>query len=330
MGAVAASCGGDDEESAECSDRVSGDSAVELGFRVEPPSARDETSRALCARLTRLDLDAVRIRPSGRDLLVVRVDEDDAEAVRAATSTGTIAFYDWEPNVLGRGPDRPYAGGKALFRAVEAASGSKPRAEATDRGSDRRNDTAPARYYLFDSAERPIDQASRTRPADPPAGSRVIRVPRGILVVEAERGPNQPSTVPRYYVLEDDAELTGADIEDPEQSVDPRTNQPIVAFDFTARGRRAFARLTRRIAERSSRQIAPPDAPPAQAQRFAITLDDRVVSLATVDFVANPEGIDSPGAQIQGIGSVAETRAVARQLQAGPLPARLVQVSVRR
>ena len=36
-------------------------------------------------------------------------------------------------------------------------------------------------------------------------------------------------------------------------------------------------------------------------QRFAITLDNQIVSLATIDFVQNPEGIDGrTGAQIDG------------------------------
>ncbi len=56
-------------------------------------------------------------------------------------------------------------------------------------------------------------------------------------------------------------------------------------------------------------------------------LDDRVVSTPTIDFVANPEGIDgSSGAQLAGLGSVEDTKAVADSPRLGPLPVRLERV----
>jgi hypothetical protein len=262
---------------------------------------------------------------------VVRMSGDGKDlvgAITVAAARGVIGFYDWEPNVLGdRGPDAPYAGGKALFRAVQVASRSKPEDEATDR---RRTGTAD-RYYVFGSDGKPIGrQPRRTRPADPPAGARVLRVPAGIVVVEAERAPNQPATVRRYFVLEDDVELSNSDIENPEQDVDPRTNQPIVVLDFTESGRKAFTALTRRVAERGAQQSSPAGPAPAQgAQRFAIIVDDRVVSLVTIDPAANPEGIDARnGVQIQGLGSTTETRILARQLETGPLRAELIPIPV--
>ena len=66
----------------------------------------------------------------------------------------------------------------------------------------------------------------------------------------------------------------------------------------------------------------------AALQRFAITLDNAVLSLATIDFREFPEGIDGrTGAQINGIGSVGETRRLARLLELAPLPAELVPLS---
>ncbi len=225
---------------------------------------------------------------------------------------------------------------------------------------DRRNDSAKARYYLFGPDRRllrgpdtscaellsdyervpgpPHRYARGTACArelralgrgGPPDGSIVVRVPQGILVVEAERAPGQPAQIKRYYVIEDDVELSGSDIRDPRQEFDQRTGEPIVTMRFTEHGRRAFERVTKRLAERGARQILPPGVPRQQAfQRFAIVLDGRIISRATIDFVQNPEGIDGrTGAQIEGIGSLQEAQDLARNLRIGALPINLKLIS---
>ena len=163
----------------------------------------------------------------------------------------------------------------------------------------------------------------------PPAGSRVVEVPQGIVIVEAERQKNQPKTVQRFFVLEDDSELSGSDVKNPKAQSDQRTNAPIVTMDFTDSGRKAFASATKREAERGSRIILPPNTPKQNAfQRFAITLDNKIVSLATIDFVENPEGIDGrTGAQIENIGSFQETQDLAQNLRIGALPIELKLIS---
>ncbi|MBA3301688.1 MAG: protein translocase subunit SecD, partial [Thermoleophilaceae bacterium] len=166
----------------------------------------------------------------------------------------------------------------------------------------------------------------------PPPGSQVKRVPRGIVVIKAERPDMLPENAPEpenYYVLEDDSELSGTDVENPEQQSDPQTQQPVVAFEFTDRGQKAFARVTKRLAERGSETIRPPGAPADSAfQRFAITLDNQVVSLATIDFGENPEGIDGKtGAQIEGLGGFQGANDLADNLRIGALPIDLKLVS---
>jgi SecD/SecF fusion protein len=166
--------------------------------------------------------------------------------------------------------------------------------------------------------------------AGPPPGSTVVKVPQGIVVVQAELSPDAPRNAPRnYFVIEDDSELDGSDIENPEQNTDPQTNLPVVTMEFTDDGRKAFARVTKRLAERGAEILLPPGADREQAfQRFAITLDNRIVSLATINFVSDPEGIDGrTGAQITNIGSLQETQDLANQLRIGSLPIELRLVS---
>ena len=133
----------------------------------------------------------------------------------------------------------------------------------------------------------------------------------------------------RFFVLEDDSELSGTEIKNPEQNFDQQTQEPIVTMEFTDKGRNAFARVTKRIAQRGSEVILPPGSDrEAALQRFAITLDNKIVSLATIDFRENPEGIDGrTGAQINGIGSTQETQDLAESLRIGALPIDLKLIS---
>jgi SecD/SecF fusion protein len=185
-----------------------------------------------------------------------------------------------------------------------------------------------------------LKQLEELGPAGPPAGSRVFKVPQGIVVVEGEPAPNQSARVHRFFVIEDDSELSGKEIKNPEQNFDPNTKAPLVTMEFTDTGREAFARVTKRIAERGRdcqtlagvSEECPPvqqGAPPEEFfQRFAITLDNTIVSLATIDFQDNPEGIDGrTGASIENIGDIGQAQDLAESLRIGALPINLKLIS---
>ena len=162
----------------------------------------------------------------------------------------------------------------------------------------------------------------------PPAGSLVVKVPRGIVVVKDEQRGKSKGTL-GYWTLEDDSELSGNDIKDPKQAFDPQTNEPIVTFNFTDKGRAAFARATKREADRGAQILRPPGTDiQSTFQTFAITLDNQLVSRATVDYQQNPEGIPGDtGAQINGIGDIQQTQDLAQNLRIGALPIALKLIS---
>ncbi len=319
---------------------------MKLRYRVEsaPTTAGsfEETKSALCARLDKLRLPAVQVRQAGPEL-VVRAPRRLEEGVELATMPGELRFYDWEPNAVGRRVvDVPFSGSTALFQAVQTASRMSPRAESTDirpgapggtspAKADRLNDSSGPRYYLFGADRRVIAGPATNRGtlageggAKAP-GSRMLTVPQGITIVQAERPPGEPRGVERFFVLEDDVELSRSGIARPKAQADRQTAEPVVVFDFTDAGRGSFAALTRRVAERGSG--APAGDPDAALQRFAITLDDRIVALASVDSRENPQGLDGrTGAQIGGFSSLGQARRVARLLEAPPLPGTLVPV----
>jgi SecD/SecF fusion protein len=363
---------------------------IELVYEGEPtpqvpevtPQSIDDAIETMRKRVDSLGVSEPEIQRAGaRQISVGLPDVQNAERAREQVgNTARLQFYDWEPNIL---TDREtYAGGHALFDAVEAASTQKGKAEATDvppgsdvtpAEADRANNTAKDRYYLFGPDQLPIGpdkkplrvgdyepsgtckdllsdyqsepgnapeyakgteclpQLEELGSGGPPAGSRVIKVPEGVVVLEQEPAPNQPEQIKRFTVLEDDSELSGEDIKNPKAGTDPNTNAPLVTMEFTDKGREAFARVTKRIAERGFEQstLSPGASDKEQFfQRFAITLDNQIVSLATIDFVSNPEGIDGrTGAQIENVGDFDDANDLAESLRIGALPIELKLIS---
>ena len=232
------------------------------------------------------------------------------------------------------GPDRyPIGPDKQPLREGDY----KPSPNCKDLLADYDAESGPPHTYPKDS--ECLKQLEELGPAGPPDGSRVFKVPQGIVVVEGEPAPNQSERVHRFFVIEDDSELSGKEIRNPEQNFDPNTKEPLVTMEFTDKGREAFARVTKQIAERGRdcQTLAgvspecppvPQGAPPDEFfQRFAITLDNTIVSLATIDFQDNPEGIDGrTGAQITGL-EAQEAQDLAEQLRIGALPINLKLIS---
>ena len=248
--------------------------------------------------------------PPGSDLT-------PAEADRA-NNTAKDRYYLFGPDELPIGPDKkplrigsyePSGTCKDLLADYEAKPGPAPK---------------------FAKGTECQTELEALGSGGPPAGSRVIKVPQGVVVVEQEPAPNQPPQIHRFTVLEDDSELSGEDIKNPKASTD-QNNAPIVTMEFTDKGREAFARVTKRIAERGfeASTLSPGATDKEQFfQRFAITLDNQIVSLATIDFVQNPEGIDGrTGAQIENIGDFDDANDLAESLRIGALPIELKLIS---
>jgi SecD/SecF fusion protein len=334
---------------------------VDVGLPGVKNAARAEAQVGSTAQLQFYDWEPNVIGPDGKELGEHAVDYSAAntpipgllQAVKLAAKAKPLA----EAN------DIPASG--ADPKELRAAGVNPNNKLAVERFYDKKNDTSGKKYYLFNKNDKLLDgpetsckdllsdytdkAPANPRPlakpatgqcaaelnqlgkAGPPPGSTIYTVPQGIVIVGAEKPANlQNSNIsPGYYVIEDDSELTGSDIKDPKQNFDPQTNEPIVTFNFTDKGRKAFARVTKRIAERGSETILPPGVSRQNAfQHFAITLDDQIVSRAYIDFIQNPEGIDGrTGAQINGIGSLQETQDLAQNLRIGALPVKLKLIS---
>jgi SecD/SecF fusion protein len=248
--------------------------------------------------------------PPGSDLTAAQADR--------ANDTAKDRYYLFGPDELPIGPEQ-----KPLRTGSYEPSGT-----CKDLLAEYEAKPGPAPKYAKDTECLP--QLEALGAGGPPAGSRVIKVPQGVVVVEQEPAPKQPPQIHRFTVLEDDSELSGEDIKNPKASTD-QNNAPIVTMEFTDKGREAFARVTKRIAERGfdASTLSPGATDKEQFfQRFAITLDNQIVSLATIDFVSNPEGIDGrTGAQIENIGDFNAANDLAESLRIGALPIDLKLIS---
>jgi SecD/SecF fusion protein len=267
--------------------------------------------------------------PNKTELRKAGVNPNDTKAVRTFydrkddTRTGT-AYYLFGPNKRPLGQNgKPIPAGQD--EQISPASSCK---EALSQFVVPRGGRVGKVKVSKDSACR--TELAALGSAGPPAGSTMLTVPRGIVVVKADKPTKLKGAYNHYYVIEDDSELSGADITNPQQSFD-QNQQPIVTMDFTDKGRKAFERLTKRVAQRGSEASAflPPGGDPTSAnQRFAITLDNAMVSNATIDYRDLPNGIDGrTGAQIENVGSIQDAQSLAENLRIGALPIELKLIS---
>jgi SecD/SecF fusion protein len=214
-----------------------------------------------------------------------------------------LAFYDWEPNVIG--PDvRPAPADPAVTGGANAGRrGSLSLYDAVLRAARRpaRPEPDNARtttvYYAVDRARRRVlgrgapsrAQALAAVPAAARAAVRVYEVKPDTVIVAAGDAPG------RWYVVRDDVAVRGSEIRDPRRARDPVTGREIIVFSFTQAGRARFKALTQAVARRGSasslRRVQ--DDPAIHDQHFAVVLDGRIVTVPFVDFRRHPDGLDA-------------------------------------
>jgi SecD/SecF fusion protein len=307
---------------------------VELVYQGEPtpqsevtPAAVDRAIDIIRERVDQLGVAEPEIQRLGQDQISVGLPgvKNLNRAKRQVGTTAQLYFYDWEANVIGD-PRSPITG---LYEAVKKASEQKPLVDP--------NNTTKGDYYLFKPDHTLAEGPDATRKdllsqfdERVPKRYEVLKTPPGTLVVEGERPDNFPEDKPfnQFYVIKDNPELKGTDLKNPEQAFDPTTNEPIVTFQFTGKGRDAFQRVTKRLAERGQTKQIPGQPVENSFQTFAIVLDRKVVSRPFIDYRENPNGIDGrTGAQISGGFTTQSAQDLADVLKTGALPITLKPIS---
>jgi SecD/SecF fusion protein len=337
---------------------------VELVYQGEPtpqvptvtPEALDRALDIIRSRVDQLGVGEPEIQRSGQDQISVGL-PDVQNIRRAQDQVGTPAqlyFYDWEKNAItpdgrtvapqlpAQNPDAQRisqgAGdpsqGQPLYDAVKLAS--RQRAAASDQGASRRGSA----YYLFDRQHRYLAGPERSRDdllsaidrTTLPPGSEILTVPQGFVVLQAAAATaadrvaiEDPAA--RFYVLRDQVALSGKDIKDPQQAFN-ESNQPDVEFRFTDAGKSAFHNVTREISQRGTDLRLPGTDPRTVLQHFAVALDGRLISVASIDPQQLPDGIDGEnGAVIEGGFTIQSAQDLANLIKLGALPIGLKLIS---
>jgi SecD/SecF fusion protein len=312
--------------------------------------AEAQLLRALRGRLADAGVVVTATTRSARRLVVLVAGAHASRSDRARFADlgeqGRVYFYDWEPNVIGpRG--RPAPTVATVTGGPDAGNGQFGLSlyQAVIRGSKRQSitrasDTTAGVFYLVNDGSRKVIRGPAPRPGQlvaegRPAGSRTVEVRPGTVIVGAQLPEDLARTKElTYYVLNDDPQLSGADLQDPQAGVDGAfggTGQPDVSFGFTTRGVRAFDQLTRQVAQRGA-LLARAGIPASGAyQHYAIVLDDRLVEVPYVSYLQHPNGLDAAlGSRMVGGFSTAVASELASILRYGPLPVSLVVESVRK
>lgn len=339
---------------------------VELVYQGEPTpqvprvtaEAVDRAVEIIRDRVDQLGVAEPEIQRAGSNQISVGLPAvNDIE--RAKNQVGTPAqlfFYDWEQNVLG--PDGRFVApqlpsqdptavgisqmggdssrGQTLYDAVKLAS------RQTASNDARTGSRSGSAFYAFDrdhrylagpeKSERDLASAIDSRATTLPPGTEVLEVPQGWVVLQAvTRGAGERIEIgdpaARFYVLRDDVALSGSDIKDPAQGFN-QSQQPDVEFRFTNRGKQAFQDVTREISQRGQSLALPGTSPQAVAQHFAVALDGKLISVASIDPNRLPDGIDGEnGAIIEGGFTIQSAQDLANLLKLGALPIGLELIS---
>jgi hypothetical protein len=265
-----------------------------------PAPTLDRATRILRARL-RAAFPEVEVARAGEQI-VVDVHNAPAGArseVLALVAPGRLAFYDWEGDVLA--PD-----GKLVASRLGAGD---PAALEISQGSASAAPGDPGAGGLsIQQALAVVRKAARggrytlVQASDPDAGHRIA--------------PGAPNA--KFYVLRGRPALSGTDVTNPRASGDPNTGRPVVTFDFTAAGRRAFQRMTAKLARRGSLVSGLGQ---ELNQHFAVALDDQLITVPFIDFKQYPDGINGDlGGDIAGNFTYRSAKDLAIVLRFGPLP----------
>jgi SecD/SecF fusion protein len=275
------------------------------------------------------------------------------DATTAEEQVGEVAqlfFYDWEANVIGSngqpaGPNDPTVTGDneaagpgaavygvPLYQAVILAAKRPEIKRATDTTLGNGVDGI---WYLVNTKKQEVvggpeeTEAALTGEHAAPPGSSVVHIQPGTVIVQAITPNNQPDPkLNSYYVLNDDPALSGKDIKNPQQAFDNGaggSGAPDVTFDFTSKGQKIFESVTKTIAQRGQSASL---LGVTNLQHFAIVLDNRLITVPSIDYTQYPDGIDaSNGSEITGGFTITSAQTLAQLLQTGALPIKLDLIS---
>ena len=336
---------------------------VELVYEAKPrkgtpltPEALDRAIDVMRERVDQLGVAEPELQTSGANQITVALPDVDNLA-EARDQVGTVAqmnFYDWEVNVVG--PDgKPAPQDPNVTGGSQAANAGVALSlyDAVLRGSklpedlDGDNSRDGSLFYAVDPKTKKVyglgedkraealkDVVSTSKSvssAQLREQVKVYEVKEGTVLLRAEQPDSVKSKIDRWFVLRDDVALQGKEIKNPEQRFNEEAGgAPIVAFEFTDKGRGIWRDTTKTIGQRGVLAVGVlPGASQQDAnQHFAIALDNELITVPFIDSERNPEGFDPrTGSEISGGFTIDSAQELANLLKTGALPLELELIS---
>jgi SecD/SecF fusion protein len=304
--------------------------------------ARAEKQVGTTARLEFYDWEKNTLTPNGKTVASQLTTQDPAAIVLSqGSNSGAVA------------PGNPGSGGLALYDAVKLAS-KRPSQTSPD------NSRSGPEFYVFgapgsaacataarDAGKTPTPgvrcllsgpdsglNAQQDLVSGLPSGvtlaqGQLLTVPAGTVVLQAADPSashvtafNDPAA--QFFVLQDHVSLLGSDITNPQQSTD-QSGSPDVTFSFTSKGQKEFQAVTAAIAHRGDLVSGLGQ---TLVQHFAVALDNKLITVPSIDFKTYPDGIPGDsGADITGGFTIQSAQDLATQLRLGALPIKLKLIS---
>jgi len=221
---------------------------------------------------------------SGNNLLVLGLEDKTVQAIKENAVQQALRTIRNRVDQFGvREPIIQREGEKRII--VELAGVSDP-----ERAKELVGKTAELRFQLVRDSAPTQEELLQRHGGKVPEGTEVLpQAPAG------KTGEGKPS---RYYLLEKEAKVTGADLKDARTSQD-EFNMPAVSFEFNREGSRKFGALTEANIDK----------------QLAIVLDNKVQSAPVIRSKITDRG------QITGNFTFEEASDLAIVLRAGALPA---------
>ncbi len=331
---------------------------AEVTLEAQPEKGQTVTEEQMNAavQILRTRVDAIgvsepqiQLEQGNRISIAVAGENDPARVFALVGSTGQLYFIDLEEG-LTEGVSRSFVAGAGivpkttLYDLLESAPKKLQSGEQSVLYAFKKSDTAEPLNPngAVDMPQLLLQLGASTLPSD----VVVYGVPAEHLAVKCSNQspagcPPNITPVPTsakekfFWYMFDlppvDQRLTGDDLDSAKDDIDTTTGQPVVLMDFNDRGAELFGDITKQLADRGRSEWSAAGAQAGQEsgyfQRFSIILDGELETYPTIDFSANPDGIQGGAAQITGLASQQEANDIALVLQSGSLPVRFVALS---
>jgi SecD/SecF fusion protein len=324
---------------------------LEVTLQAVPPKGQklqksdlDRSVSIMRNRVDKLGVAEPVITKQGSNQIAIQLPgvKDPEAAAKVIGKTAVLEFYDLEADLVPPSIDinhQPIAKPSVYELLSGQQALVKPSSDAWyvfDAKKRLRVGPTPTRAKALDSKAVRAALRSSGASTELPKGWKVFGTPPKTVLVSCgvEDGfcPGVGTvTQTFYYLLKHDPptvpEMTGSDLKlsGTRQDFNTQTNQPIVLLSFTGSGKKKFADITRREAQRGKLLTNTIGQGTDIFQHFAIVLDREIKSWPQIDWHDNPNGISGTGgAQIEGDFSIKEAKDLALVLQTGALPVKFV------